>query len=121
MMKKKLKSLFTVSLSMLVLITYLYPFMDIKAVAYNKLDDCRVIVSMGDSYSAGEGLGDYYDEKLPESQRKYSQEFLSHRSMNSWPGMLNSKSDSSETMVNQKDNNWFFVAMSGAVTKKYCR
>lgn len=117
MMKKKLKSLFTISLSMLVLITYLYPFMDIKVVAYNKSDDCRVIVSMGDSYSAGEGLGDYYDEKLPESQRKDSQDFLSHRSINSWPGMLNSKSDSSETMANQKDNNWFFVAMSGAITK----
>lgn len=117
MISKKVKSLLVSLVTMFIAIIMLFPVVDIEVSAYNHEDDCRVIVSMGDSYSAGEGLGDYYDEKLPESQRKYSQDFLSHRSINSWPGMLNSKSDSSETMVNQKDNNWFFVAMSGAITK----
>lgn len=40
----------------------------------------RVIVSLGDSYSAGEGLGDYYDGDFDIPVRVKSEAWLSHRS-----------------------------------------
>ena len=83
--------------------------------AYNYEDDSRVIVSMGDSYSAGEGLHDYYGSN-PTYGRKDSQDFLSHRSENSWPAQLYCNSSKIKTMKDVKDDDWFFVAMSGAIT-----
>ncbi len=117
MISKKVKSLLLSLVTMFIVIIMMFPAVDIEVSAYNYEDDCRVIVSMGDSYSAGEGLGDYYGEELPESQRMYDQDFLSHRSKKSWPAMLKRNLNGSEAIENQIDKNWFFVAMSGAVTK----
>jgi len=78
----------------------------------------RVIVSLGDSYSAGEGLGDYYDGDLDIQNRVKSEAWLSHRSKKSWPGQLELKDNNRNTIVMNRhhNDNWFFVAMSGAVT-----
>ena len=78
----------------------------------------RVIVSLGDSYSAGEGLDDYYGSTLPLEQKVKSQDWLSHRSPNSWPGQLTlADSNKNKIIMNTKRNeNWYFAAMSGAVT-----
>jgi Mg-chelatase subunit ChlD len=67
------------------------------------------IVSMGDSYSSGEGNPHfyYYEKGVPE-RYKY-QDFLAHRSENSWPGRLE--------ITGTKDKTWFFVASSGAETR----
>lgn len=88
----------------------------------------RVIVSLGDSYSAGEGIDNFYDYDLPISERVKSQDWLSHRSQNSWPGKLTLKDSAGNTIVmkenrdyydhegNHREGKWFFAAMSGAVT-----
>ena len=79
----------------------------------------RVIVSLGDSYSSGEGLDDYYDSKLPLEDKIKSQDWLSHRSPNSWSGQLVLKDSNGNPIImnEHRDNNWFFTAMSGAVAK----
>ncbi len=83
----------------------------------------RVIVSMGDSYSSGEGVEDFYGSNLPLDKRVYNEDWLCHRSENAWSGMLKLKSSYGDTITMNKsraaDNtkgNWYFVAMSGAET-----
>lgn len=83
----------------------------------------RVIVSMGDSYSSGEGVEDFYGSNLPLGQRIKNEDWLCHRSENAWSGMLKLKSSYGDTITMNKsradDNtkgNWYFVAMSGAET-----
>lgn len=92
----------------------------------------RVIVSLGDSYSAGEGLGDYYDGEFDIPLRVKSEAWLSHRSKKSWPGQLKLKDNNGNTITmidydsdpsswiypasNKNERHWYFAAMSGAVT-----
>ena len=87
--------------------------------------DDTVIVSLGDSYSSGEGIEEFYDQNKPLEEKVQSIDWLAHRSKNSWPGML--KGTNGEPM--KRGENWFFVATSGATTfeldhpftKKYYR
>lgn len=98
---------------------------NIIATANSQTKPDRIVVSMGDSYSSGEGIepffGDGSDPKKPEFI-----DWLAHRSQYSWPGQLkltntgemkkhkasyNSKYDDSDNI------RWYFVASSGAETK----
>ena len=75
----------------------------------------RVIVSMGDSYSAGEGITPFFDQELKLSDKVKSQNWLAHRSKKAWSGMLTLNGVEGE-MSEHYDENWYFVAASGAVT-----
>lgn len=99
-----------------------------------------IMVSMGDSYSSGEGIPPFYGPKTLEKQVK-DEDWLAHRSIKSWSGQLElSGLDKcmKEYKVDLKkkedsDGNtgkWYFVASSGAITtnifqegqnKPYCR
>ena len=102
----------------------------------NKISD-RIIVSLGDSYSSGEGIEPFYDQDLPLSQKVKSADWLAHRSQNAWGGMLTlevngetikmgeSRWYTSEKTVfdllpqnvsNMSERHWYFAAASGAVT-----
>lgn len=74
-------------------------------------DGQPVVVSMGDSYSSGEGTEPFYDQ---DKENKYeSPDWLAHRSEKAWPGLLALEG----TIQNRrKGNGWYFVASSGAVT-----
>lgn len=83
-----------------------------------------VIVSMGDSYSAGEGIEDFYHQKPTDKKALSSytptEDWLAHRSEHAWGGMLNLRgwpmADYRYDPLEPKDNvHWFFVASSGAV------
>lgn len=74
----------------------------------------KVIVSLGDSYSSGEGIDDFYDSELPIKDRVKSEDWLAHRSKNSWPGMLTLPSVGK--MSEHRDENWYFAAASGALS-----
>ena len=74
----------------------------------------KVMVSLGDSFSSGEGIDDFYDSDLPLNDRVKSKDWLAHRSKNSWPGMLTLSSVGK--MSEHRDENWYFAAASGAVT-----
>lgn len=75
----------------------------------------RVVVSMGDSYSAGEGITPFFDQELKLSDKVKSQNWLAHRSKKAWSGML-TFNDVEGQMSDHFDENWYFVAASGAVT-----
>ena len=77
-----------------------------------------VIVSLGDSYSSGEGIPPFYGEEKRTKDKKEDPDWLAHRSTKSWPGRLRQpgqKKTVSELKL--KDKQWFFLASSGAETK----
>lgn len=93
----------------------------------------RIIVSLGDSYSSGEGILPFYGQlddagnEAPLSARVSDPDWLAHRSTKAWPGLLTLPSVGK--MADNRDTHWFFVAASGAETKhlkgefkkSYCR
>lgn len=74
----------------------------------------KIMVSMGDSYSSGEGIEPFYGQELPLNKKNENIDWLAHRSKQSWPGMLVLDG---KKMSENRDNNWYFVASSGAETK----
>ena len=75
-------------------------------------NDPRIIVTLGDSYSAGEGIEPFYGQDKSLKQKVKDQDWLAHRSQNSWGSMLTL--DGSPVT---RGKNWFFAAASGAETK----
>ena len=78
-------------------------------------DEKTIVVSMGDSFSSGEGIEKFYDQDLPLNEKINSEDWLAHRSQRSWSGMLKVPGLDG-TLANHKDSGWYFVAASGAVT-----
>lgn len=74
-----------------------------------------IIVSLGDSYSSGEGIEPFYSQSLPDYVKVKNLDWLAHRSENAWSGMLTLPSLDAP-MSEYKDENWYFVAASGATT-----
>ena len=85
--------------------------------AQNEASGCArslVIVSLGDSYSSGEGIEPFYSQGA--AKRYTNADFLAHRSQRSWPGRL-TLPGLCGTMAEHRDENWFFAAASGAKAK----
>lgn len=90
-------------------------------------DDPMIVVSMGDSYSSGEGIEEFYGQNKGLYEKVKDHDWLAHRSENSWPGLLEipgisgtmrdykAPLDGSSTSACQ----WYFVAASGAETKHF--
>ncbi len=79
-------------------------------------EELPIIVSLGDSYSSGEGIEPFYDQNKSDKNKVQSADWLAHRSEKSWPGMLRFPG-LTDAVENYKGENWFFVAASGAETK----
>lgn len=85
-------------------------------------DNYRIMVSMGDSYSAGEGIEKFYGQEKQLKDKVLYHDWLAHRSQESWPGRLTIPGVSG-TMKEHKypDSlngvNWYFTAVSGAKTE----
>ena len=93
-----------------------------------------VVVSMGDSYSSGEGIEPFYGQfkstgsSVDWDEKAAKDDWLAHRSTQSWPSLLEIPGIEG-TMADYKvtgDNTnwtdtcrWYFVASSGAVTKDF--
>ena len=79
----------------------------------------RVIVSFGDSYSSGEGIPPFLGQKDEDGKERSVKEkasnydWMAHRSTRAWSGMLTLKGVKG-TMADHHDENWLFVAASGA-------
>ena len=84
-------------------------------------EDALVIVSLGDSFSSGEGVRDdagntfFYGQDLPFEQKVQTADWVAHRSEKSWPAQL--KLSETATAADLKNQNWFFAAASGAKTE----
>ena len=113
-----------VSLLLTVFVLNLYvPF---SSAADESKTRSRVIVSIGDSYSAGEGNEPFYGEDLDAKNKVHNQDWLAHRSKNAWPGYLYfPETDLPQTdfmnryKESEKNVKWFFFATSGAKTQDY--
>ena len=75
----------------------------------------RVVVSMGDSYSSGEGLGDY--GKAENTEKPDDPDWLARRSDHAWPGQLTVPGIG--TLAEKHGEAWYFVASSGARTRHF--
>lgn len=75
------------------------------------------VVSLGDSFSAGEGNEPYYGSELPVLERIRNEDWLSHRSKAAWPGRLKIPDINGPLNLYKEGEipQWFFVAISGAV------
>ena len=80
-----------------------------------KQSKSKIMVSMGDSYSSGEGVPEFYDQNLTLKEKVKSMDWLAHRSKKAWSGQLILPSVGK--MSDNRNKNWFFVAASGAETK----
>ena len=85
-----------------------------SVLASDEYRESKIIVSLGDSYSSGEGIDPFYGANKPFSEKVKNLDWLSHRSENAWSGMLTLPSVGK--MSDHRDENWYFVAMSGAIT-----
>ncbi len=72
-----------------------------------------VIVSVGDSYSSGEGVEPFYGQDADMLSRSRNPDWLAHRSEKSWPGRLTLPAVDGP-MREHRGTNWFFAAASGA-------
>ena len=93
-----------------------------------------VVVSMGDSYSSGEGIEPFYGQfksngsSVDWDERAEKYDWLAHRSTHSWPSLLEIpgiKGTMADYKVTGENTNWtdicrwYFVASSGAVTDDF--
>lgn len=114
---KKIKKVISILLGMIMICT-MSPFSIISS-SENVENSERIIVSLGDSYSSGEGIEPFYDQEKSMSEKlkwnNYSLDWLAHRSELSWPGLL--KLNGIGKMKDHRNTNWYFEAVSGAETK----
>ena len=76
----------------------------------------RIIVSLGDSYASGEGIEPFYGQNNPIQVKADDNDWLAHRSMKAWSGMLTLPTVDGP-MSEHRGTNWYFVASSGATTE----
>lgn len=76
--------------------------------------DTRIIVSLGDSYSSGEGIPPFGSSTTAADKVK-DPDWIAHRSDLAWGGKL-TLSGVDGTMADHRGTNWFFAAASGATT-----
>ncbi|MBR6420259.1 MAG: hypothetical protein IKS42_07985 [Oscillospiraceae bacterium] len=74
----------------------------------------RILVALGDSYSAGEGNPPFYASAPTTTMSTIEPDWVAHRSPVNWSGMLH-LDGVSDDLSQHRDTNWFFVADSGAI------
>ncbi|HBI53227.1 MAG TPA: hypothetical protein DDX72_10680 [Ruminococcaceae bacterium] len=78
--------------------------------------DPRIIVTLGDSYSSGEGIKPFYGQDEKVSDSAVNQDWLAHRSSKAWAGML-TLDGVNGTMADHRGTNWYLAAASSAEIK----
>lgn len=90
-------------------------------------DGSTIVVSLGDSYSSGEGIPEFYGQNKKWEEKVYDEDWLAHRSTKSWPGLLqipNISGTLSNYNVKEKNSSkckWYFGAVSGAETRHFSK
>ena len=94
-----------------------------KAAASGNVDPV-IVVSLGDSYSSGEGIEPFFGQEKEWEEKKSDKDWLAHRSMLSWssqlviPGIEGKMADYRSTdLTGDSPCKWYFVASSGAVAQ----
>lgn len=109
------KKIVTSLLSCIIVSSVFLPIITVNVHAETATEESRIMVSLGDSYSSGEGIEPFYGQNESTADKVKNQDWLAHRSEKSWPGRLTLQGVDGSMAQNRNDN-WFFVATSGAVT-----
>lgn len=131
-MKNNIMRLLSRSISVLLVTTLITSVFAVSTYAENNDADPITVVSLGDSYSSGEGIPPFYGQtdsqgkQLPIQKKITDNDWLAHRSPKSWPSLLKFP-DSDETLGHYKVDsvnkalkyNWYFRASSGATTDHF--
>ena len=105
--------------AILLLAVFFLPVSDIVSYA---AEDPMIIVSMGDSYSSGEGISPYYGQDKPLEEKIKDLDWLARRSQAGWPALLEVPgypgimADYRQTGKSSASCQWYFVAAGGAIT-----
>ena len=75
----------------------------------------KVLVALGDSYTAGEGIEPYYGQNVPMAVKCKDPDWLAHRSERAWPGMLTLPGVDG-ALAEHRGEYYFNAAASGAKT-----
>lgn len=100
-----------VSLALMLLLT----IAPMQTYAAEDNENPLIMVSLGDSYSSGEGIEPFYGQEDDTADKVQNPDWLAHRSTKCWSGMLTLPGVDG-TMSNNRNESWYFVAASGAVT-----
>ena len=109
------KKIVTSFLCCIIVSSVFLPIITVNVHAETATEESRIMVSLGDSYSSGEGIEPFYGQNESTADKVKNQDWLAHRSEKSWPGRLTLEGVNGSMAQNRNDN-WFFVATSGAVT-----
>ena len=123
-MKEKMMRLMTKTLSALLAAVLIMSLPATGAVAANNgaENDPVVVVSLGDSYSSGEGVEKFYGQDKSVEEKVHDENWLAHRSEKSWPGQIvipgiaGTMKDYNVDFYNSSVCQWYFKASSGATT-----
>ena len=122
-MRQNWKGIISVLCTLLLVFTMLVPVVTADVYAADNDDYRLVVVSLGDSYSSGEGIEPFYGQG--ETRAKiYDLDWLAHRSELSWPGRLTFSGIKGHSLKEYKYDavysdtcQWYFRAASGAESK----
>lgn len=122
-MKKSIMQLITKLMSVLMINVLIISLSSIRAYAQDKNTDPLIMVSLGDSYSSGEGIEPFYGQEKALNEKVKDDNWLAHRSMYSWPSLLSvpgmsgtMKDYNMDHIRKSTDCEWYFRASSGATT-----
>lgn len=120
----RLTKIFASILILVLICIYCGPSLNV----YAKAKKNRVIVSMGDSYSSGEGVPPFWDDydtymmtgrdDRTLAEKVGDDNWLAHRSIWAWSGQLALPETGIVNLTANSENpSWYFVASSGATTQ----
>ena len=122
-MKKNIMQLITKLMSVLMINVLIISLSSIRAYAQDENTDPLIMVSLGDSYSSGEGIEPFYGQEKALNEKVKDENWLAHRSMYSWPSLLSvpgmsgtMKDYNMDYIRKSTDCEWYFRASSGATT-----
>ena len=127
-MKQKIWHMLFKFLSLLLVVSLLIPCIPLT-IGAEESSDPVIVVSLGDSFSSGEGIEKFYGQDKPWAEKVKDPDWLAHRSKNSWPSLLEiPKQDGTvsskmyyyrvmDGVTPSEEYKWYFAAVSGAVTK----
>lgn len=118
--------LFLKSISSILAITLILSALPVYTHAEEIDNDPVIVVSLGDSYSSGEGIEPFYGQEKSLFDKVEDIDWLAHRSKKSWPSLLkvpgieDTMGDYRADYGAESDEcEWYFGAVSGAETKHF--
>lgn len=135
MMKRTSSGIIIRLISVILTVIILVSLVPVSAYASDDNTDPIIVVSLGDSYSSGEGIEPFYGQSKSDYGKVTDANWVAHRSEMSWPALLQVPTkDGGKSLPMSKyhvdvyqegdvsssaDFEWYFVAASGATTADF--